>query len=430
MPLRPLPVFLALLAVAGSAPWSPAIAQASPAVGTCPGTVERTELMHDEQGNLLMFSHNHLATHDGEVMITGENSAAFALAGDGKPTLVHEDSLLALLRLRDGRVRAFARPDIGDWLLRFVTATPLGDGTWGLLLLTGREVPGRVILAPGPTWFMVVSARGVHSVQQLQMPDDVAPETRSDPAVARRGRRVVYATPARRLATDERGFLLLERTAGRWSTRYFATGGAAYVAPVFDGASGELVVAVVRAETNSVRLEDSNSLFLMRPDRPESRLELAAVGGDAPIHRPQLAATRGGFAIAWFRILPRTVRRAHFPAYFSMVEQGAVLDSRHPDGDVLRVAAVAGPDSTGLILLARSADDNVDDGATELDIVSPNSRDRTVRLRMPTAVDGAVLAAWNGKQLVVSYPRPLGGGTHVASELAYIQPRCSAPDGG
>ncbi len=392
-------------------------------IAVCPSAITKREVLHDERGQPIHISPDGLAERDGALLLAGQFSATFGLNADTSVGLTSQDSIVALLRLPNGTVRTFARPPIGEWSVEDVVATPLGANAWGLLITTSRDTPGSAPLAHGPVWFMRLTSQGASSAQQLVLPPGITANGRAPGDVAVRGSRVVFALTASDSLHNDL-VVLLEPKGSRWQSSVIQSDGVGWVAVGFDGANGELAVVIVKPDyTQRV---DANSLFLVRPERRANVFERLATGGSRPIHQPSVVSTKSGLAVSWHRRPLRMSTGGLYPSFLSLIEYDAVRPPRSVGEPATKVRVLGDSAHAPHLVLVRGAAGD----SSEIDIVAPSSPNTTVRVHVASAGARAMRAVQVGSRIVVSQPRVLGGGTHLASELLWISTRCDAPEGG
>jgi hypothetical protein len=395
----------------------------SATVATCPSAIERRVVLHDERGQPLQLSNDSFAEQDGELLIAGRSTATFGPTALAAMDITSQDSLIAALRTTDGRVHTFARPDFGEWEAAELVAVPLGEGRWGLFIPTFRATSSTREPEPGPLWFWRISASGAGAPERLDLPVGFRVSHRGNFAAASLAGRTVLAVPV--LDAEGSGRLLLFELRGdRWNSSVLPIDRIAWVALGFDGKTSELVVVAVRPRSDGV--DDENSLFFAAPDTRPLELIRAAIGGRNPIQLPSISSTRTGYLVAFQRRGAAMEFGKAWPGFAAFVEHGAVRPPRAIGDDALRVTAVSAPGADAHIVLARTAPN----GENEIEIFAPRSPERPVRVRIPTAGASATRVLQSGSHVVVSHPKILGGGTHVANELLWISTRCEAPSGG
>lgn len=402
------------------------LAQAVPArtpIALCPTAIAHREVLHDEREQPIHVSPTAFAVRDGVLLLAGKYSATFGRTARAEFDLTSRDSIIALLRLANGDIRTFARPPLGMWEVDDVLAAPLDGDDWGLLITTVRDTSRNAASVRGPVWFMRLSARGAQPAQRVALPPGVVPNGHAFGDVAWASGRVVFALTASDKDGNNR-VLLLEPRGPRWTSRLLETNGVSSVAVGFDGVKGDLALAVIQPDTT--KRVDYNSLFLMRPDRPRHVAELLATGGSQPIYEPAVASTSTGVMVGWHRKALRTGSPGLYASYVSLVDDRPIRAPLAIGDSATRVFAVGDNGHPAHVVLARAASAD----SSELDIFAPTRHDTPLRVRVATAGAGALRALQDGNRIVVSQPRVLGGGSHLASELLWISTRCAAPEGG
>lgn len=431
MSRRPIQLAALCLLVANSAWAQPDTGIAPPAtVPVCEDAIAQRELLRNEHGHLAHFSLGDIAERDGTVLITGARSATFALAPDGSVASGSLDSIAALLRLPDGRTRAFAAPLLAEEKLEFTLPVPIEGNAWGVFMLTGHSdsVSGRTIA--GPVYFMTVDTSGQRAIEQIPLPDGVQPDLGTRPSVASHGMRTAIAFPAEN-RNGESVALLLERSAQGWTSRALVITGVTYVAVAFDGVRGDLVLAVVRPDPRPRR--DRNSLFVYFVERAANVSHLVALGGQRGIHQPKITTTPTGVLLTWHRREPGGGGFRNYPVEWAVIADEEASAPVLLNKTMQQMAAFGTSSRESLLLLARDTDDE----NAEFELVSPQSERSHVRVRVPSISSRGTSAVMLGadapnqtaSQLLVAHPVFLGGGTHLASELLWISTRCNASGG-
>jgi len=324
--------------------------------------------------------------------------------------------VLAVIRQRNGSTRTFPRFAMGELEPTAVRAVALGAGSWGVLVHAAKPGPDGQPTDRGTLLFATLSLAGWGAVEHVPLPNKVYPSSSLAPHVVMQGERVIAAMPAD--SGDLRhGVLLVERTRGRWRLRFLGIGITAYTAVAIDGASGEVALAVVKA--NESLKSDGNSLFLMYPDRTNAALQLLVPGGAAPVHHPVMHGTTRGLSLVW-REQKRSQGGAARTAVQAIVEPGLVIAPTRIFAQPARTTAVPGNEALAIVSSQKNGSDS-----TQITLHTLPAPSVGVRLRYSTNFAGILGAArWSESEIAVGLTAEAKDGGYLITELLWIGTRC------
>lgn len=244
--------------------------------------------------HLLVLANNHeiyvapetfAANSKGDVLLAGTPNYIFARPADSTGVLIGRDSLFGAILSVTGRVSAI-RPPLDPHLVTGVRALARTDGRWSLVFAERahaqhdqtRTSDERIVAL----WHGVLEGTQWSSLERLPVPPDVelsAARVSFSP-LRQQDDRLAWAVGAR-LSSGVEGVLVLERQAGRWSSRIVHTRSAVLGGLTYSE-SGALLLAVIAADTAIAPGEsDRNSLFLWSSDGDGWRTVRRLVHGGA-----------------------------------------------------------------------------------------------------------------------------------------------------
>jgi len=395
-----------------------AVGDAQPVVDGryCAASVARRDVLRNERGHLLYMSPDAFIARDGELLVAGQYSAEFVRNDQKVFDVPQPNRVLAVIRQRSGTTRTFPRFAMGDLQPMAVRAVALGAGSWGVLVHAAKPGPGGGPTDRGTLLFATLSLAGWGAVERVPLPHKVYPLSSLAPHVVMQGERVIAAMPADS-GELRHGVLLVERTQGQWRSRFLSIGIAAYTAVAIDGASGEVALAVVKA--NEALKRDGNSLFLMYPERRNDSLRLLVPGGTSPVHHPVMHGTTRGLSLAW-RVDERHENGAARTAVQAIVEPGLVIDPTRIIAEPARLTALPGKEALAIVSSPTSGSDSIQITLHTLPAPSVG-----VRLRYSTNFAGILGAArWSESEIAVGLTAEAKDGGYLITELLWIGTRC------
>lgn len=401
---------LALLGSAGSVSGQPISPERY-----CEATIVRRSLLRNERGHLTYVSPEAILSRDGDMLFAGQYSVEFDPKPQGHADGMTSNRLLAVIRQASGTVRTFPPFDIGDREISTVRAVSIAPGQWGVLVHAHTLAQKPSLPQLGTLWFAVLTANGWGAVERVPLPAGIQPVASLAKDMVVMGESVIAAAPADS-AGNVSGVLIAERVRGVWRSRYVATQRAAYVAIALDGGTGELAIAVAKADVT--RNADSNSLFLMYPDRKNDSLRLLVQGGRTPAHHPTMKSSARGLTLAWTALSSV----AGVPAYAmqAAVEGGQL---RRTSRIAARPAAVSTvSDANAMVAVAR----NFDADSVEVTLHALPAPSEGVRLTYRARFAEVVRATRASEsEIAVAILATAIDGDHLIYEILWIRPRCA-----
>ncbi len=397
---------------------APTVGHAQPVVEGkyCEAPITRREVLRSERGNPLYVAPEAMLERNGELLIAGPFSVEFSRDRNGEPGMSEPNSVLAVIRRVDGKVLTFPRFALPAGDVVAVRAVSLAAGSWGVLVLSEQPENNRTSSEQATLGFATLTHSGWGAVEQVPLPQHVQPQASLARHMVVHGDRVSAAMPADS-ARRAYGVLLVERERGRWRSRFINTEIAAYTALARDGATGELALAVVRAD--HTQATDGNSLFLMYPDRADKTLRLLVRGGSSPVHHPVMHSTARGLHIAW-RVHQRSAGGAT-TALQATLEPGRDLLVRRLANDPARITAVVGPEALAIVATQNKGADST--LVTLHALPAPSVGVRLTYSSTFAEVLGA--ARWSESEVAVSLLSAAKDGGRLINEILWIGTRCA-----
>lgn len=225
------------------------------------------------------------ANSNGDILLSGTPNYIFARPADGTGVLIGRDSLFGAIISATGRVSAI-QPPLDPRLVTGVRALARTDGSWSLVFGErahaqhdqARPSDERIVAL----WHGVLEGTQWSSLEKIPVPPGVelsAARVSFSP-LRQHGDRLAWAVGAR-LSSGVEGVLVLERQAGRWSSRIVNTRSAVLGGLIYSE-SGTLLLAVIAADTAIAPGEsDRNSLFVWSSDGDDWRMIRRLVHGGA-----------------------------------------------------------------------------------------------------------------------------------------------------
>jgi len=391
-------------------------AQPVPAAQYCEAPIVRREVLRNERGNPIYVSPESFIAQDGELLVAGQFSIEFVRNDKNVYNVSQPNSVLAVVRSSDGTVRTFPRFPMGELLPTALRAVAMGNGSWGVLVHAAKIDPNAPQVVRGTLWFATLTRSGWGAVERVPLPRDVHPLSTMARHMVVVGDRVIAAMTAD--SGDEvNGVLLVERERGKWRTRFLNTGVASYTALALDGATGELVLGVVRAD--QTQASDANSLFLMFPDRRNHALRLLVRGGQSPVHHPVMHATSRGISVAW-RVHERNEQGRSKTAVQAVVEPRRAQMASRIIAEPAYVTTVSGHEALALVAARNTRADSI--YVTLHTLPAPSVG---VRLRYSSSFAEVIGAArWSESEIAVGLLAAKDG-NHLVNEILWIGTRCT-----
>lgn len=273
---------------------------------TCSVKLMESKPITLDDGSTVTVNAGRVAKNGESMMIVGTMTNVFPISRVAFKWSYAPDSVLGVLRDREGKYRLVPAPVVGDRVLH-PKAASAGAAGWHVVFFTGTEGSGPSLSAfkEATIWYGRFDGQSWHDVKRVAQVTNAKlnPQMSSALVVDRRGLSFAFpfdvSSDRKSNATGNQGVVLVRRTAGKWQLDTLNTWDAPnYVAIGVNQDSAGVTLALAQSYFERFRSWPP-ALFLVRHDTGWHQPQRAYADSTAGVMAPFIEMGSGEPVVSW-----------------------------------------------------------------------------------------------------------------------------------